>query len=43
MHTYIAKTNSREEAIKLYNNNLNGSYYDRKTIVTYKIINYKTP
>ena len=36
MHTYIAKTDSREEAIKLYNNNLNGSFYDRKTIVRIK-------
>ncbi|WP_271405287.1 PorP/SprF family type IX secretion system membrane protein [Tenacibaculum soleae] len=36
MHVYIAKTDSREEAIKLYNNNLNGSFYDRKTIVRIK-------
>ncbi len=36
MHTYIAKTETREEAIKLYNNNLNGSFYDRKTIVRIK-------
>mgnify|MGYP000173888763 CR=1 FL=1 len=36
MHTYIAKVDSREEAIKLYNNNLNGSFYDRKTIVRIK-------
>ena len=36
MHVYIAKTDSREEAIKLYNTNLNGSFYDRKTIVRIK-------
>ena len=36
MHTYIARVDSREEAIKLYNNNLNGSFYDRKTIVRIK-------
>lgn len=36
MHVYIAKTDSREEAIKLYNNNLNGSFYDRKSIVRIK-------
>ncbi|WP_422090901.1 PorP/SprF family type IX secretion system membrane protein [Tenacibaculum ovolyticum] len=36
MHVYIAKTDSREEAIRLYNNNLNGSYYDIKTIVHIK-------
>jgi type IX secretion system PorP/SprF family membrane protein len=36
MHTYIAKLDSREEAIKLYNNNLNGAFYDRKTIVRIK-------
>ncbi|WBX70260.1 PorP/SprF family type IX secretion system membrane protein [Tenacibaculum retecalamus] len=36
MHVYIAKTDSREEAIKLYNTNLNGAFYDRKTIVRIK-------
>jgi hypothetical protein len=36
MHVYIAKTDSREEAISLYNSNLNGSYYDIKTIVHIK-------
>lgn len=36
MHTYIFKTNSREEAIKMYNTNLNGAFYNRKTIVHIK-------
>ncbi|MFV0248427.1 MAG: PorP/SprF family type IX secretion system membrane protein [Tenacibaculum sp.] len=35
-HVYIYKTNDRSEAIRLYENNLNGSYYDRKTIVNIK-------
>ncbi|TCP24439.1 type IX secretion system PorP/SprF family membrane protein [Tenacibaculum skagerrakense] len=35
-HVYILKTDSRAETIKLYNNNLNGSYYDRKNIVEVK-------
>jgi type IX secretion system PorP/SprF family membrane protein len=35
-HVYILKTDSRSEAIKLYNNNLNGSYYDRKNIIQIK-------
>ncbi|CAL2080964.1 PorP/SprF family type IX secretion system membrane protein [Tenacibaculum sp. 190524A05c] len=35
-HVYILKTNDRSEAIKLYNNNLNGSYYNRKNIVEIK-------
>ncbi|MDY0779733.1 PorP/SprF family type IX secretion system membrane protein [Tenacibaculum sp. IB213877] len=32
-HVYILKTDSREEAIRLYKNNLNGTYYDRKNII----------
>ncbi|TYP97073.1 type IX secretion system PorP/SprF family membrane protein [Tenacibaculum adriaticum] len=32
-HVYIHKTDKKEEAIRLYNNNLNNSYYDRKNIV----------
>ncbi|TCI85246.1 PorP/SprF family type IX secretion system membrane protein [Tenacibaculum sp. M341] len=32
-HIYIHKTSDRAEIIKLYNNNLNGSYYDRKSII----------
>lgn len=32
-HTYIYKTNSREDAIKIYNSNLNGTYYDTKAII----------
>ncbi len=32
-HIYIHKTNNRAEIIKLYNNNLNGSYHDRKNII----------
>lgn len=36
MHVYIAKTDNRDEAIKLYESNLNGSFYDRKTIVRIK-------
>ena len=36
MHVYIFKTNSREEAIKMYNSNLEESYYDRKSIVYVK-------
>ncbi len=32
-HIYIHKTDNREEILKLYNNNLNGSYYDRKNII----------
>ncbi|WGH75881.1 SPOR domain-containing protein [Tenacibaculum tangerinum] len=36
MHTYIFKTNDRAEAIKMYNTNLNGAFYDRKTIVHIK-------
>ncbi len=36
MHVYILKTDNREEAIRLYNNNLNGSFYDRKSIVRVK-------
>ena len=35
-HVYILKTDSRAEAIKLYNNNLDGSYYDRKNIIEVK-------
>ncbi len=35
-HVYILKTDDRTEAIRLYNNNLNGSYYDRKNIVQIK-------
>lgn len=33
MHIYIFKTSNREEAIKMYNNNLNGSFYNRKAII----------
>ncbi len=32
-HVYIHKTDDRAEIIKLYNSNLNGSYYDRKNII----------
>lgn len=35
-HIYILKTDSREEAIRLYNNNLNGTFYDRKSIIHVK-------
>jgi len=35
-HVYILKTDDRAEAIRLYNNNLNNSYYDRKSIVNIK-------
>ncbi|CAL2079241.1 Putative cell surface protein precursor SprD [Tenacibaculum sp. 190524A02b] len=35
-HVYILKTDSRTEAINLYNNNLNGSYYDKKSIINIK-------
>lgn len=35
-HVYIFKTNNRSEAIKLYNNNLNGTYYNRKNIIEIK-------
>lgn len=35
-HVYILKTNDRSEAIRLYENNLNGSYYDGKSIVNIK-------
>ncbi|TDQ29837.1 PorP/SprF family type IX secretion system membrane protein [Tenacibaculum caenipelagi] len=36
MHIYIFKTDNREEAIKMYNTNLKGAFYDRKTIVHIK-------
>ena len=36
MHVYIAKTKDREEIIKLYNSNLNGKYYDKKSIIHIK-------
>lgn len=36
MHVYIAKTDNREEIIRLYNSNLDGAFYDRKTIVHIK-------
>lgn len=36
MHVYIFKTDSRKEAIKMYNSNLNNSYYDSKSIVYVK-------
>ncbi|MGG6231861.1 PorP/SprF family type IX secretion system membrane protein [Tenacibaculum sp. SDUM215027] len=36
MHVYIFKTTDREEAIKMYNTNLNGAFYDRKAIVQIK-------
>lgn len=32
-HVYIHSTNDRAEIIRLYNNNLNNSYYDRKSII----------
>ncbi len=32
-HVYILKTDSRSEAIKLYENNLNGTYYSKKSII----------
>lgn len=32
-HVYIHSTNDRTEIIRLYNNNLNNSYYDRKSII----------
>ncbi len=32
-HVYIHKTNDRAEIIRLYNSNLNGSYYDIKNII----------
>jgi len=35
-HVYILKTDDRAEAIRLYNNNLNNSYYDRKNIIHIK-------
>ncbi|CAM1340524.1 PorP/SprF family type IX secretion system membrane protein [Tenacibaculum amylolyticum] len=35
-YVYLYKTNDRAEIIKLYNNNLNGSYYDRKNIIQIK-------
>ncbi|PQJ23107.1 PorP/SprF family type IX secretion system membrane protein [Tenacibaculum sp. SG-28] len=35
-HVYIFKTKNREEALAAYNSNLNGSYYDRKSIVNVK-------
>ncbi|NVK07802.1 MAG: PorP/SprF family type IX secretion system membrane protein [Tenacibaculum sp.] len=36
MHVYIFKTTDRAEAIKMYNTNLNGAFYDRKAIVQIK-------
>lgn len=35
-HVYIVKTQDREEIIRLYNNNLNGTYYDNKSIIHIK-------
>ncbi|MFY7672235.1 PorP/SprF family type IX secretion system membrane protein [Tenacibaculum sp. MEBiC06402] len=35
-HVYILKTDDRKEAIRLYNNNFNGKYYDRKSIYQIK-------
>ncbi|MCH2033631.1 MAG: PorP/SprF family type IX secretion system membrane protein [Tenacibaculum sp.] len=35
-HVYILKTDNRGEAIKQYNNNLKGKYYDRKNIIEIK-------
>ncbi|WP_075342852.1 PorP/SprF family type IX secretion system membrane protein [Tenacibaculum agarivorans] len=32
-HIYIHKTDDRAEIIKLFKNNLNGAYYDRKSII----------
>lgn len=36
MHIYIAKTQDRKEAIRLYNSNLDGAFYDRKSIINVK-------
>ncbi|OSY87840.1 hypothetical protein WH52_10480 [Tenacibaculum holothuriorum] len=36
MHIYIFKTKDRNEALKMYNSNLNGAYYDPITIVHIK-------
>ncbi|WP_299007672.1 PorP/SprF family type IX secretion system membrane protein [uncultured Tenacibaculum sp.] len=36
MHIYIFKTTDRSEAIKMYNTNLNGAFYDRKAIIQIK-------
>ncbi|MFD0994096.1 PorP/SprF family type IX secretion system membrane protein [Tenacibaculum geojense] len=35
-HVYIHKSDNREEIIRLYNNNLNGKYYDRINIIHIK-------
>lgn len=35
-HVYLVKTNDRKEVIRLYNSNLNGTYYDAKNIVHVK-------
>ncbi len=35
-HVYIFKTNDRAEAIRLYKNNLNGVYYNKKNIIYIK-------
>lgn len=35
-HVYILKTSSRSEVIKLYDNNLNGSFYDPISIINIK-------
>lgn len=35
-HVYLLKTNSRDEIIKLYKNNLNKQYYDPKNIIHVK-------
>lgn len=32
-HVYLFKTDDRSEAIRMYNNNLDNSYYDRKSII----------
>ncbi|WP_420553683.1 PorP/SprF family type IX secretion system membrane protein [Tenacibaculum aiptasiae] len=36
MHIYIAKTQDRKEAIRLYESNLDGAFYDRKSIINVK-------
>lgn len=35
-HIYLVKTKDRAEIIRLYNNNLNGTYYDSKNIIHIK-------
>ena len=35
-HVYILKTDTREKAIEMYDSNLNGAFYDRKSIIHIK-------